>query len=377
MPRPYWSGHIQISLVSFGVKLFVATEAKGEIRFHQISRSTGERVRHQKVLASALEESPDEAAAPVEKDEIVKGYEYTKGQYVLIEPSEIANLRVPSKHTVDIQQFVSLDELPPEYLEKPYFVVPENDIQAEAFAVVRAALAKSKKAGLGKIAFGGREHILALTAAPGDEAGMMAYTMRYQEELRKPAEYFHDIKKVKIDRTPSNSPSPSSRSAPPSSTPPNSPTATRPHSRNSSKPSSSTSPSRTTRSSPRRAARSSTSWTPCARASPTPRHAPRLRQEKALQVRHRPPLPRARGEERPHPRQLLRQSTTRSPPSLQSASPPSATLRRVPRPDAQRQCGIVRGSERPSNPLATGVCHSEIVILSDAKDLLFASAKLE
>jgi DNA end-binding protein Ku len=199
LPRPYWSGHIQISLVSFGVKLFVATEAKGEIRFHQISRSTGERVRHQKVLASALEDSPNEAAAPVEKDEIVKGYEYTKGQYVIIEPSEIANLRVPSKHTVEVQQFVSLDEVPPEYLEKPYFVVPENDIQAEAFAVVRAALAKSKKAGLGKIAFGGREHILAITAASGDEPGMMAYTMRYQDELRKPAEYFADIKKVKVD----------------------------------------------------------------------------------------------------------------------------------------------------------------------------------
>jgi DNA end-binding protein Ku len=199
LARPYWSGHIQISLVSFGVKLFVATEAKGEIRFHQISRSTGERVRHQKVLASSLEQAPDEAAAPVQKDEIVKGYEYTKGQYVLIEPSEIANLRVPSKHTVDVQQFVSLDELPPEYLEKPYFIVPENDVQAEAFAVVRAALAKSKKAGLGKIAFGGREHILAITAAPGDEGGMMGYSMRYQEELRKPSEYFSDIKKVKID----------------------------------------------------------------------------------------------------------------------------------------------------------------------------------
>jgi DNA end-binding protein Ku len=151
------------------------------------------------VLASALEQPPDEAAAPVEKDEIVKGYEYTKGQYVIIEPSEIANLRVPSKHTVEIQQFVSLDELAPEYLEKPYFVVPENDVQAEAFAVVRAALAKSKKAGLGKIAFGGREHILALTATPEDDGGMMAYTMRYQEELRKPSEYFHDIKKVKVD----------------------------------------------------------------------------------------------------------------------------------------------------------------------------------
>ena len=197
--RPYWSGHIQISLVSFGVKLYVATEAKSEIRFHQISRSTGERVRYQKVLASALEQAPDEAAAPVEKDEIVKGYEYTKGQYVIIEPSEIANLRVPSKHTIDVQQFVPLDELAPEFLEKPYFVVPENDVQAEAFAVVRAALAKSKKAGLGKIAFGGREHILAITAAPGNEPGMMAYTMRYQQELRSPADYFRDIKRTAVD----------------------------------------------------------------------------------------------------------------------------------------------------------------------------------
>lgn len=200
MARPYWSGQMQISLVSFGVKLFVATEAKGEIHFHQISRRTGERVRHQKVLASALEEAPDEAAAPVEKDEIVKGYEYRKGEYIAIEPSEIENLRVPSKHTIEVTQFVGLDEIEPEYLEKPYFVVPENDVQAEAFAVVRKALRKTKKAALGKIAFGGREHVIAITAPDDDKlAGMMAYTMRYREELRDPAEYFRDIKKVAIE----------------------------------------------------------------------------------------------------------------------------------------------------------------------------------
>jgi DNA end-binding protein Ku len=198
--RPYWSGQIQISLVSFGVKLFVATESKNEIRFHQISRSTGERVRHQKVLASALEEAPGEAAAPVEKDEIVKGYEYRKGQYVIIEPSEIENLRVPSKHAIEVSQFVNLDEINPEYLEKPYFVVPEDDVQAEAFAVVRKALQKTKKAALGKIAFGGREHVIAVTSPEDDNLpGMMAYTMRYQEELRNPVEYFRDIKQVPIN----------------------------------------------------------------------------------------------------------------------------------------------------------------------------------
>ncbi|HZY73428.1 MAG TPA: Ku protein [Edaphobacter sp.] len=199
MARPYWSGQIQISLVSFGVKLYAATEAKSEIRFHQISRRTGERIRHQKVLSSAVEDSPDEAAAPVEKDEIVKGYEYSKGRYVTIEPSEIEHLRVPSKHTIEITQFVGVDELEPEYLEKPYFVVPEDNVQAEAFAVVRKALQKTKKAALGKIAFGGREHVLAITAPADDKlAGMMAYTMRYQKELRNPAEYFGEIGKAAI-----------------------------------------------------------------------------------------------------------------------------------------------------------------------------------
>ena len=200
MARPYWSGQIQISLVSFGVKLFVATESKSEIRFHQISRATGERVKHQKVLSSSVEDNPGEAADPVGKDEIVKGYEYRKGEYVMIEPKELAELRVPSKHSIEVSQFVGLDELTPEYMEKPYFIIPEDDVQAEAFAVVRAALKKTKKAALGKIAFGGREHVFAVTAHDDDKlGGLMGYTMRYQEELRDPAEYFKDIKKVSVN----------------------------------------------------------------------------------------------------------------------------------------------------------------------------------
>lgn len=191
MARPYWSGQIQISLVSFGIKLFPATEAKSEIRFHQLSRKTGERIKHQKI-------SGDEG--PVEKSDIVKGYEYRKGEYISIEPDEIENLRIPSRHTLEVTQFVNNDELGPEFFEKPYFVVPENDVQAEAFAVVRKALQSSKKVALGKIAFGGREHLVAVTAPTDDKlAGMMAYTMRYAEELRDPADYFNDIKKVTVD----------------------------------------------------------------------------------------------------------------------------------------------------------------------------------
>ena len=227
MARPYWSGQITISLVSFGVKLFVATEAKGEIRFHQISRSTGERVKYQKVTASAAEaqqnaasappplstkdafkasladepEAPEEnavSAAPiVHNSDIVKGYEYQKGQYVTIEPSELANLRVPSKHTMEITQFVDEADIDPEFYEKPYFCVPENESQTQAFTVVRQALQDTKKVALSKIAFGGREHIVAIT--PAGDGGMMAYTMRYQAELRDPQDYFRDIKKVEVD----------------------------------------------------------------------------------------------------------------------------------------------------------------------------------
>ena len=196
MPRAYWSGNVQISLVSFGVNLFVATESKSQISFHQISRRTGERIRHQKVLESAAESK--EATTAVENDEIVKGYEYSKGHYVVIEPSELENLRVPSKHVIAVSQFVGLDELHPEYVEKPYYVVPENDLQMEAFGVVREALVKTGKVAIGKVAFSGREHVLALAPAPGESPGMMAYTLRYPNELRDQKEYFRDIKQPVI-----------------------------------------------------------------------------------------------------------------------------------------------------------------------------------
>ncbi|WP_158785877.1 Ku protein [Granulicella sp. L46] len=217
MARPYWSGKIQISLVSFGVKLFVATEAASDIHFHQIDRRTGERVRHQNVASSAIERNPDEAADPVHKSDIVKGYEYSHGRYVTIEPDELAHLRVPSKRTMDVAQFVDIDSIDPAFFEKPYFVVPEDDTQAEAFLTIRQALIDTNKIALSRIAFGGREHVIAIAPAPAHlsekstkstkstkskspksdataHLGLMAYTLRYAAELRDPAVYFESIK---------------------------------------------------------------------------------------------------------------------------------------------------------------------------------------
>ena len=191
MARPYWSGQFQLSLVSFGIQLFPATEAKSEVHFHQLDRKTGQRVKHQNVTGEDT---------PVEKDEIVKGYEYTKGEYVTVEQEDIDNVRIPSRQTLSVAQFVDRSALDLKFFEKPYFVTPDGSSQAEAFAVVRKAMQSTAKVAVGKIAFGGREHLIALVAPEkDDELGMMAYTMRYAEELRDPSEYFGNIKAVAID----------------------------------------------------------------------------------------------------------------------------------------------------------------------------------
>jgi DNA end-binding protein Ku len=182
--RPYWSGQLKVSLVSFGIQLYSATNSSSGINFHQIDRASGQRIRHLNVVGDK---------EPVENAEIVKGYEYSKGKYLLFEPDEISKVRIATKKTIDVQQFVDLSELPPGIFEKPYFVVPDAKDSDDAFAVVRKAMDQAGKAAIGEIAFGGREHLVAIAVPPDGSAGLMAYTLRYAEELRKSAEYFSDI----------------------------------------------------------------------------------------------------------------------------------------------------------------------------------------
>ncbi|MGD0731887.1 MAG: Ku protein [Terracidiphilus sp.] len=191
MARPLWSGDLQISLVSFGVGLVPATNPASEISFHQIDRKTGQRVHHQKVVNED----------PVEQSEIVKGYEISKGKYMAIEPAEIAELRIESRTTLEIQQFVDLNDIPLALFEKPYFVVPEPAEQTAAYAIVSQALEQSGKAGIGEIAFSGREHLVAIAAAPGKPTrGLMAYLLRYGAELRDASEYFPPLPRAAADK---------------------------------------------------------------------------------------------------------------------------------------------------------------------------------
>ncbi len=147
--------------------------------------------------------------------EIVKGYEYTKGKYLTVEPDEIANLRIETKNVIDVQQFVDEEELPLALFEKPYFVVPDPKETPDAFAVVRKAMEETGKAAIGEIAFGGREHLVAI-AVPENRAelGLMAYLLRYAEELRDSSEYFSQISAAssRITSTKSSSPWPRSSS---------------------------------------------------------------------------------------------------------------------------------------------------------------------
>jgi DNA end-binding protein Ku len=190
--RPYWSGQLKISLVSFGIELFPATQPQGGIRFHQIDRKTGQRVRHLNVIYDDQ---------PIENSEIVKGYEYSKGQYIIIEPAEIAKLRIPTKNVLEVSQFVDLADLAPSLFEAPYFVVPRPKDSPDAFAVVRKAMEQTRKAAIGEIAFAGREHLVAIAVPPEKSFhGMMAYTLRYGEELRNSADYDSGPAKPEVDK---------------------------------------------------------------------------------------------------------------------------------------------------------------------------------
>jgi DNA end-binding protein Ku len=203
MAHPYWSGQISLSLVSFAVDIYPASNSARPFQFHQIDRSTGQRIHYQNVAAdeeSGAGSHDGEDQHVVEKSEIVKGYEYEKDKYAIIEPEDLKRLRIPGKDTLEIVQFCSANDLAPALYVKPYFVVPKKGPQATAFAVVRQAMIDAGMVALGEIAFAGREHVVALEP-PADhkQQGMMLYILRFAEELRDPKEYFGKLSAVKQD----------------------------------------------------------------------------------------------------------------------------------------------------------------------------------
>jgi DNA end-binding protein Ku len=183
-PIPVWSGNLRLSLVLVLVRLFPATSSEGTIAFRMIHKPSGKPIKYLKGVETeqGFEEVPEE--------EIIKGYEHTKGHHVLINPEEIDALKLEAKHTIDMVRFVDLDQIDSRYFEKPYYLLPDGDEADEGYVVLRDAFAKSKKMAIGQLIMHGREHLVGITA---HKKGLMLVILRYPDELRKPEPYFDTI----------------------------------------------------------------------------------------------------------------------------------------------------------------------------------------
>ncbi len=187
--RAYWQGQIRLALVSIPVQVFTATKSAARISFNQIHKPSGKRIRYEKVVPGV---------GAIDPDDIVKGYEVEKGKYVLIEDSEIDDVKLEAKHTIDLVQFVDADEIDPIYFEKPYFVAPDEDeVASEAYVVLRDALKATKKIGLGQLVARGQGSIVALRPSG---KGLMIETLRYADEVQNAEQYFSTVPGAKPEK---------------------------------------------------------------------------------------------------------------------------------------------------------------------------------
>jgi DNA end-binding protein Ku len=183
--RPTWQGYLRLSLVSCPVALYTGTSRTSEVHFNMLHKSTHNRIR-------MIPTDPE--TGPVDRSDIVKGYEIEKGHYVVISDEEIANVRLPTTRTLDIERFVDEDEIDRLYWNDPYFLVPDGEMATEAFTVIREAMETSGKIALGRLVMHQRERLMALE--PRDK-GILAYSIRSNREVKDPDKLFDQIPDAK------------------------------------------------------------------------------------------------------------------------------------------------------------------------------------
>ena len=185
--RAYWKGFLRLSLVSIAVEVFNAEDRKADVSFHQIHKPTGKRVHYTKTV---------EGAGEIAATDIVSGYEIDKGEYVIMEPAEIDAVKLESKRTIELSQFVPLADVDPRYFEQPYYVTPGDEYAAEGYLIIREALKKTGTIGVGQLTAGGREHLIGVAPL---EQGLMLNRLRYADEVRPIKQFFSDLPKLKLD----------------------------------------------------------------------------------------------------------------------------------------------------------------------------------
>jgi DNA end-binding protein Ku len=185
--RPTWQGHLKLSLVTCPVSLYAATDSGSEVHFHLINPKTNNRIR-------MITTDPD--TGPVERSDLVRGYEVSKGEYILLTDEEIKSVKLESTKTIDIERFVPAADIDRVYWDNPYYLVPDGKMAQEAFGVIREAMHRSGQIALGRIVISTRERILALEPRG---RGILAYTIRTDDEVRAADEVFGDISNAKPD----------------------------------------------------------------------------------------------------------------------------------------------------------------------------------
>lgn len=185
--RPIWKGQLRLSLVTIAVELFTATKASAKPAFNQIHAPSGKRVHYEKVV---------DGIGKVDKSDIKKGYQYEKGEYVILEDEELDAVKLETKKTLELVQFVDEGEIPPLYFDTPYFLAPADELAEDAFRVIRDALRQSQKLGLGQLAMRGQEYLVAIRPCG---KGMLLETLHYADEVRKGDSFFGEISSTKAD----------------------------------------------------------------------------------------------------------------------------------------------------------------------------------
>ena len=187
-PRPYWKGYLKLSLVTCAVSLTPATSDREKIRFHTINRETGNRVRSRYVDA--------ETGKPVSDEDEVRGYETEEGKYVTFEEEELEAVGLDSTRTIDIDEFVPADSIDWVWFDKPYYLMPDDEVAQEAFAVIREAMAATNTVGISRLVLSRRERAVLLQ--PRDK-GIVLWTLRYGDEVRDAKDVFGGLEDKKVE----------------------------------------------------------------------------------------------------------------------------------------------------------------------------------
>ena len=188
-PRANWKGYLRLSLVSCPIALFPASSLSEKVSFNRINRKTGNRLKQQNV--------DSETGDVVPREDIARGYEIGKGQYLIVDDDELEAVEVESTRTIEIDRFVPRNEIDDRYIDSPYYIAPDGEVGQDAFAVIRDTIAKMNMVALGRVVLTRREHVIALEARG---KGLLGMTLRYPYEVRDEQPYFEGIADLKLPK---------------------------------------------------------------------------------------------------------------------------------------------------------------------------------